>query len=36
MALYTLIYNSYGMRLVAHEPFAYIEVAISDYRNYFL
>ncbi|MFQ7299174.1 MAG: hypothetical protein ACLUBI_08270 [Clostridium sp.] len=24
------------MRLVAHEPFAYIEVAISDYRNYFL
>nr|WP_291731060.1 fructose-bisphosphatase class III [Clostridium sp.] len=36
MALYTLIYNSYGMRLVAHKPFASIEVAISDYRNHFL
>ena len=30
IALYTLIYNSYGMRLVAHKPFisASIEVAI--------
>ncbi|MDU3520942.1 MULTISPECIES: hypothetical protein [Clostridium] len=24
------------MRLVAHEPFASIEVEISDYRNHFL
>ncbi|WP_455506988.1 hypothetical protein [Clostridium sp.] len=24
------------MRLVAHQPFASIEVAISDYRNHFL
>lgn len=33
IAGYTLIYNSYGMRLVAHEPFESIEAAISEEKD---
>ena len=29
IAGYTLVYNSYGMRLVAHEPFVSLEEAIA-------
>ncbi|MEG2174083.1 MAG: fructose-bisphosphatase class III, partial [Oscillospiraceae bacterium] len=30
IAGYTLIYNSYGLRLVSHEPFDSIEAAVRD------
>lgn len=33
IAGYTLIYNSYGLKIVAHEPFESVEKAVKEGRD---